>query len=392
MLTLLTINIITMLKRLLLLFTILSIISESALAINREYDDKKSFSIDSLLMNTELDLRLNYGFFIHHHQEMKVFQADFPMFELSLQKQTYGRQAWQSYFNYPTIGITAFYSNLGEIDVIGNAYALYPFISFPFNKSKVNTFGFRFGVGVGYLTEKYHPVKNYRNTSIGSHFNAAISMTFEYKRQISERFKLSAFAGLTHFSNGCSHDPNSGINIINAGLSTTYLLNKPEEYIPAPKADNRIYLNKFNPEFYLGMSFGIKRIEYNQKDDFMVYDLELYIMDRITNLSKVGIGIDIVSDATDDITLKKHYGLRDDYTFFELLKPGIGVAYELMMGDASFLFNFGYHPWGKEMRYGRWYQKLGLKVDFSEYVYAKIALNTHFGVADFIGFGVGVKL
>ncbi len=385
-------NNIAMLKRLLLLFTILFIASESVPAITREYDGKNSFSIDSLMKNTEVDLRLNYGFFVHHHQEMKAYQADFPMFELSLQKQTYGRQVWQSYFNYPTIGITAFYSNLGNINIIGNAYALYPFISFPFNKSKVNTFGLRFGVGIGYLTEKYHPTKNYNNTSIGSNINAAISLTFEYKRKISERFRLSVFAGLTHFSNGCSHEPNNGINIINAGIGTTYILNKQKGYIPGSKVDNRIYLKKFNPEFYIGMSVGVKRIVYNQKNDFMVYDLELYIMDRITNLSKIGIGLDLVSDATDGITLKQYYGLKGDYTFFELLKPGIGLAYELMMGEASFLFNFGYHPWGKDMRYGRWYQKLGFKVNVGKYVYAKIALNTHFGAADFIGFGVGVKL
>ena len=44
------------------------------------------------------------------------------------------------------------------------------------------------------------------------------------------------------------------------------------------------------------------------------------------------------------------------------------------------------------MRYGRWYQKLGLKVNFGKYIYGKIALNTHFGVADFIGFGLGARL
>ena len=85
-------NNIAMLKRLLLLFTILFIASESVPAITREYDGKNSFSIDSLMKNTEVDLRLNYGFFVNHHQEMKAYQADFPMLEPSSQKQTYGRQ------------------------------------------------------------------------------------------------------------------------------------------------------------------------------------------------------------------------------------------------------------------------------------------------------------
>lgn len=355
-------------------------------------DGKKSFSIDSLMKNTEIDLRLNYAFFVHHHFDMTGYPKHFPMFELSLQKQTYGNKDWQTYLNYPTIGITAFYSDLGNVDLIGKAYAIYPFINFPFNKSKVHTFGFRFGVGLGYITNKFDAFENYHNTSIGSHVNAAISLTFEYKYHISDRYKISAFAGLTHFSNGCSQFPNNGINIINAGLSATYLLKEQKKFIPKKEIDNKIYSRTFDPEFYIGLSYGVKRIEYNQQTDCSVYNLEVYVMDRITNMSKVGIGLDLVYDATDVITLREFYNDNRTHTFAEFLKPGIGLAYELMMGKASFIFNFGYHPWALDMRYGRWYQKLGMKLDFCKYFYGKIALNTHFGAADFIGFGLGIKL
>ena len=372
---------------------ILNLIHSEASAVENNDGTKKSFSVDSLMKNTEVDLRINYGFFIHHHFEMARYPKHFPMFELSLQKQTYGKKMWQSYFNYPTVGVTAFYSSLGNNEVIGNAYAIYPFISYPFNKSKINTFGFRFGVGVGYITEIFHPKENFHNTSIGSHVNAAISLTFEYKRQISEHLKLSAFAGLTHFSNGCSSKPNNGLNIINAGLSASYFIKDQEEYIHNQKICNCEY-RRLKPEFYLGLSYGIKRIEYGQKEDFSVYNLEIYILDRITNLSKIGIGLDLVSDATDKITLKNFYHDEDanNYTFAQLLKPGVSIAYELLMGETSFLINFGYHPWGRDMRYGRCYQKLGAKFNFGEHIYGKIALNTHFGVADFIGFGLGIRL
>lgn len=371
-------------------FFILSISHYEAFAVDAN-DGKKSSRLDSLMKNTEVDLRINYAFFVHHHFEMTGYPKHFPMFELSLQKQTYGNKLWHSYFNYPVVGVTAFYSSLGNSEIIGNAYAIYPFIDFPFNKSKVNIFSFRFGVGAGYITKKFEPLENYHNTSIGSSVNAAINLTFQYQHKLSERFKMSLFAGLTHFSNGCSSYPNSGLNIINAGISTTYLLKEQEDYIPKQKSDNRQY-RKFEPEFYIGMSYGVKRIEYNQKSDFSVYDLEFYAMDRVTNLSKVGIGLDLVSDATDKMTLRDFYGDSNEYSFAQLLKPGVGVVYELMMSEASFLINFGFHPWGRDMRYGRWYQKIGLKVNFGDYIYGKIALNTHFGVADFIGFGLGVRL
>lgn len=351
----------------------------------------KRIPTDSIVQNLEVDLRLSYGFIAHHRYEMKGYNAHFPLFEFSIQKQTYGKSAWQTYFNYPTIGVTAFYSSLGNIDIIGNAYAIYPFIYFPFNKNKTNTFEFRLGVGLGYLTEKYNHLENSHNTYIGSHFNAAASLTFEYKRQIADRYKISAFAGLTHFSNGCTNTPNHGINIPKAGIGVSYMLSEPHKFVPRQHVDNSQF-RKIRPEFYAGISFGIKRIKYQQKNDIAVCNFELYLMDRVSNLSKVGIGIDVVYDATDNIYVKEHYGADFKFTSLELLKPGISAAYELLIGDASFLFNFGYHPYGLDMRYGRWYQKIALKADFGKYLYGKIALTTHWGVADFIGFGLGIRI
>ena len=371
-----------------LTFFFLIVFSQNDVVAETKID--KSFSIDSLMRNTEIDFRTSYGFYAHHHFEMSSYSAHFPMFEFSLQQQTYGKSSWQADFNYPTVGVTAFYSNFGNIDIMGKAYAIYPFINFPFNKSKVNTFGLRFGVGLGYITEKFDHVRNYHNISIGSNFNAAINLTLEYKRLISERFRISVFAGLTHFSNGCSNYPNSGINIINAGAGLTYLINEPQKFIPK-KFNTEDYLRTVDFDYYLGMSFGIKRIEYAQKENIGVYHLDFYIMDRISNLSKVGIGLDLVYDATDNISIIDDYD-NQKFTFMEMLKPGIGLAYELMMNDVSFLFNFGYHPYGLDMSYGRWYQKIGMKVNVGEYIYGKITLNTHFGVADFIGFGIGVRL
>lgn len=377
-------------SKIVILLSLFIVTSELTVANSPHNLVENTFFKDSLIQNTEIDVRVSYGFYAHHHFEMSSYSAHFPTFELSLQKQTYGKSSWQSYFNYPTIGVTALYSGLGNIDIIGKAYAIYPFINFPFNKSKTNTFGLRFGVGLGYITEKFDLTSNYHNISIGSNFNAAINIALEYKHYFSNRFKFSVFAGLTHFSNGCSNYPNSGINIINAGAGLTYLLTDTHSYIPKSK-DNGNYLKTIDCEYYIGISAGIKRIEYNQKENIGVYHIDFYIMDRISNLSKIGLGFDLVYDATDNISIIDDYGYQQ-FTFIEMLKPGISLAYELMIGDASFLFNFGYHPYGLDMSFGRWYQKIAMKVDLGNYIYGKITLNTHFGVADFIGFGIGVRL
>lgn len=368
------------------------IIHKDALCINKSKDiNTSTHTIDTLMQNIELDLRLNYGFLIQHHYETSAFNAHFPMFELSLQKQTYGGSEWHSYYNYPTIGLTAFYTDFGSVDIYGKAFALYPFINFPFNKSKENTIGLRFGVGLGYLTKKFDTYRNFNNTTIGSNFNAAINLSLEYKRLVSERFKMAFFISLTHFSNGCSHQPNAGINAASAGISGAYLFNEESHYIH-PASNIKTSYKKIKPEFYIGMSYGMKRIYYMQNDNFSVYNLELYAMDRVSKLSKFGIGFDIVYDLTDKLETEELYQKYTELTFYEKLKPGISIAYELLISDVSFIFNFGYHLYGIEMSYGRWYQKIGMKINFGSHLYGKITLNTHFGVADYVGFGLGIKL
>ena len=76
----------------------------------------------------------------------------------------------------------------------------------------------------------------------------------------------------------------------------------------------------------------------------------------------------------------------------DILKPGIGIAYELLMGDFSFLVSIGFQTYKYNNNDKLCYQKLGAKLNLGKYLYGKIALNTHFGTADFIGFGLGVRL
>lgn len=379
-------NIVQTNKKVLILSLLSILICSTQVSVAQE-DSKKS-------NNFQIELRTNYGFFIHHHLEMTRFPARFPSFELSFQQATYGKKDWQAYFNYPIIGITAYYSSLGNTDVIGQAVALYPFINFPFNKSKINTVSFRFGVGLGYLTKKYDRHENFQNTSIGSHFNAAISLSLEYRRRIAKRYDIAAFIGLTHFSNGSSRCPNNGINMAQCGLSAACLINEPQEYIPKRLSDNKQY-KKWNLKtmsYYFGFSYSFKDIDecigYNKT--FSVYNLYVNIFKQISRLNKIGVGLDLAYDTSDKTAL-----LYDGISYsndFQLIKTGINIAYELMMDNTSFIINMGYHITGKEMDGGKIYQKLSLKQNISKHLFACIGLTTHFARADYIGFGLGFKI
>jgi len=343
--------------------------------------------------NIQVELRTSYGFILCHHTEMNYFRAHFPAFELSVQQATFGRKYWQSRLNYPAIGFTLFYSELGGMPEIGRAFALYPHISFNFLKSKKNQLNLKLGVGVSYVTEKYEAKTNPKNTFVGSNFNAALAASFEYNRMITNRLSLSLFAGLTHFSNGATRAPNNGLNIAHGGISAKYFISEPQAKIPKQHTDNQRFKkwSKENLSLYTAITYSKKDI-----DEFMgygmswsVYHFQINALKRCGEISKLGLGFDLVYDQT-DIDVLKHQGI--DCEPVEILKPGINAAYELIMGSTSFIFNFGFHISGKEMGEGRLYQKIGIMQSIGNRFFATAVLNLHFGWADYIGFGLGYRI
>ena len=372
-------------------------IDNEAFATNRKEGGNKSFTIDSLMKNMEIDFRLNYGFYMHHHYEMEGYRAHFPMFELSLQKQTYGKAYWQSCFNYPAVGVTAFYSGMGNIDVMGKAFAIYPYIYFPLIKNTDTNFGIRFGLGLGYLTEKYDHIENPYNICIGSNLNAAASVTFDIAHRFTDRFKMSIFGGLTHFSNGCTAEPNKGTNVLKGGISAAYMINEPVDYIKPHQLNEKKsieYLKEFRPELYVSMSYGSKRIDYLQEDYRSVYHLEIYVMEQLTRLGKIGAGLDLIYNETDILRNMNSNNGINTWTTAQIMNPGIHATYELLMGKTSFMFVLGKHL-GKEeyMHTERNYQRLAFKHNFTEHFFGKVTLTIHqWHIADFLGWGVGFKL
>lgn len=342
--------------------------------------------------NIQIELRASYAFMICHHSEMNKFRSHFPVFEVSVQQTTFGAKKWHQLLNYPAIGATLFYTNVGGFKEIGNLFGIYPYMSFNFLKSQKNMLNARLGVGIGYATNKWDAKTNPQNTFLGSHVNALFSINLEYSRVLSERWQLSFYTGMEHMSNGGARCPNNGINLWQAGLNARYFIKEPKKRLPPQTIDNEQYnsWNKKNISYYFAFLYSIKDIDeymgYGRR--WSVYNLQFYAMKRVTQMSKFGVGLDLVYDETDIEILK----IKEiPFAPIQILKPGINVAYELVLETTSFMFNVGYHVGGKELCEGRVYQKLNLKQSISKHIYLTFGLTTHYGWADYIGFGIGFK-
>ena len=336
--------------------------------------------------NLQIEFRASYGFTLCHHPEMKYFQAHYPIYELSLQQATFGRKSWQSKCNYPFVGITLLYSDLGGFKEVGSVYALYPYMAFNCLKSQKNQLNFKLGIGLGILTNHYDPITNPKNTFIGSTANAAINLTCEYNRFITKRLSLSAFMSFSHFSNGARRAPNKGINIAHTGIAAKYFINEPHDYIPKLHSD---FQKKIS--LYAAITYSIKELnEYIGYDKrFPVYILHINGLKSISEIIKLGVGLDVIYDKSDLEVLKfKDIPAKP----IDIVKPGINIAYEMCFGSTSFMINIGYHLAGKAVGDEPLYQKIQAMQNITKHLYATCGLISHFGRADNFCFGLGYRI
>lgn len=345
--------------------------------------------------NLVLGGNVYFGFIANHHVGMEIYNSHFPSLEISLIKATYGKKFWEQLYGYPWIGLTYWYSNLGTSPYLGSVHALLPHINFELYSTRKVNFGLRIAAGLGYLTKTFDRITNYKHLAIGTHLNFAGNIMFDIRYKANPRLYLTGGISLTHFSNGSFKLPNYGINIPAIHAGAAYQLNKPNRYIerrlydPTKPFDFDMH-HVFEIDF-IGI-IGYKNLDAIFGKKFLVYSLYGNIRKQISYKSHLGVGWDISYDGSDYKMLEKKQIIIDNK--FSLIKTGVSASYGLAMGRLSFDFNYGFYIYLNDVDKadGAFYHKVGLKYDITEKLFANILLKTHWGKADYIGWGIGYRI
>jgi hypothetical protein len=344
--------------------------------------------------NMMVEAKAGYGFLIPHRLEMEIYSKHFPSFEISISKETYGGSRWEYMYDYPVIGVAYWYSALGSTPYLGSAHAIFPYINFPLSPNGPTRLYFRPGVGLGYLTKRFHRLDNYKNTAIGSHLNAAVSISLEIRSKIVDRLYFSGSLSLTHFSNGSIKTPNYGINIpsVNAGLA--YKLSKDNPYMRS-KLMPELYPYEFDGKKFFQLQFGAgmgyKNMEAEIGGKYLVYSLYTNILKQVSYKSRIGIGFDLSYDGTDRQIIEKGRGEELD-SFWPVVKSGGNIAWEIMIDKVSLMFNIGGYFSGAYQGEGGIYEKLAIRYYLNPGLYASLTLKAHYARADYITLGMGYNL
>lgn len=352
----------------------------------------QSFKHKKFRSNIQIEPRLYYGFIINHHTELEPFNAHIPAFEVSIIKDTYGRKYWERIHNYPYLGISFFYSTLADHPAVGQAMAIYPFITFPIIKDKNDFLGFRLGLGLSYLTKTFDPLENYKNIAIGSHMNVAVNLMVEYRRQLNEMTSLSAGVSLIHFSNGSTASPNYGLNLPMVSLALSKRISKPNDQIAMRRAsippfsykDNKIYI------FNIMGAYASKNMGNVFGESYDVYLASANALKYFNEISALGFTFDFSWDGSHQAMLERR-GIIDP-SFITVMRPGIAPTYEMSISKIILNFGVGFYWGGKEKSDGDIYEQLSLKYLFYKNIFAGVTLRAHGARAAFVSWGLGYRL
>lgn len=342
--------------------------------------------------NLLLEGRVNYGFMVNHHLEMRIFNAHFPSFEINLGKETYGLQRWQSMYDYPIIGVSYWYSQMGNSHLVGSANAVFPYINYPVVRNKKQELNFRLGLGLAYLTKRFDRLENYKYIAIGSHVNAAVNLMAEYRWRFNPRMHAAVGVALMHFSNGSTKTPNYGMNTPSLNLAFAYRLSKENPSL-SRKLKPLLYTFEFpepkSIDLSLGTTVALKDMgsEYNRT--FMIYNFYATVMNQFSFKSSAGIGVDVTYDESDYYFAKLNNVPYEQKS--ELLRFGLGPAYQLHMSKLSYNFGLGFYLKGK-LAPTTSYFKFGVQYQVTPGLFANIMLRTNFARADYLGIGLGYKI
>ncbi len=159
--------------------------------------------------------------------------------EIAIEFPSWDEYPWQQYLNKPTLGVGFVGLNLGNSKILGQSFALYPYLLIDIVNTKHFELKWKIGAGLSFFNKTYNRVyKKYNpdtdslwsyygptcNNLIGSIVNVYLTTGAHLNFPIKDGWAAHADFGYMHMSNGSVLQPNGGINILYASVGATYKL------------------------------------------------------------------------------------------------------------------------------------------------------------------------
>jgi len=357
--------------------------------------------------------------------------------EIAFEFQPTGKYQWEQFWNFPTIGIGFVGLDLGNPKILGQAFAVYPYLLVPAVERRYFKLNYKIGIGTSFITKTWKRCDTQNgvnaataNSAIGSIMNIYLNTGFNFEFPINDQFSITADLGYSHMSNGSVITPNTGLNILYGQIGAKYSFEKCRE---CRFVKNPAYELPYDFMINVGMSGGVRQLHHLDKKSFFVGDLHVGMTASIGNWYALGGGFDLFFDGAfnkrDFIVTSKsftRYYLPEN-RFENKIRFGISINNEFIIGRLTGIFDWGIYlynplknfepgdeifikdkdgnitimpPFKKGVFYkynidkqdGWNYFRIGLRYRVWDNLFVSVNLKTHLQKAEMITFGVGYYL
>ncbi|MCQ2960537.1 MAG: acyloxyacyl hydrolase [Bacteroidales bacterium] len=205
---------------------------------------------------------------------------------------------YDSYLHYwykkPQIGFSGLIGLLGQKEILGNVYALYPTWNYSLFNNKSIGLNIKLGSGFAWFSTPYNKYDNPQNTLIGSHITNVTELGLGLWFQFLPQWKIETGTSFIHFSNGHTHIPNIGLNDFTAKIGVIYSPGSLQGIALKEKE-----LPKTDTTWKKSISVSLGRHELAYSTDptdgpsYNIYKIYAGMAKRLTNINEIQLGASV---------------------------------------------------------------------------------------------------
>lgn len=361
--------------------------------------------------------------------------------EIAFELKPTGKHQWEQFWNFPTLGMGLVGLDFGNQKMLGQAFAVYPYLLVPVVDRRFFQLNYKVGAGLSFFTKYYGNTPHREgtldgingesygaNAIIGSLVNIYLNTGFNFEFPINDQFSVTADLGYSHMSNGSIITPNKGFNILYGQIGAKYNFKNCPECRRLVK--NPAYGLPYDFIANIGMAGGLRQLYYKDKKMFFVGDFHIGMTAPITNWYGIGGGLDLFFDcAFNKRDILDNSFRSKSFTRYYLpenkasnkTRFGISLNNEFILGKITAILDLGIYlynplknfepggevvkrpdnkPFNKGIFYkyniddedGWNYFRLGLRYRVWDNLFVSVNLKTHLQKAEMVTFGIGYYL
>lgn len=301
---------------------------------------------------------------------------------------------------YQGIGIG--YYDFGSKKELGNPIAIYLYQGARIARITPRlSLNYEWNFGLSFGWKPYDQYTNPNNIVIGSKANAYINAGVQFNWMLTRQVDLIAGVSATHFSNGNTKFPNTGLNTTGLKVGVVYNFNRPEEALMQPQpATTSIpaFQRHVSYDLTLFGSWRRKGIisadgQVASPDAYTVLGFNFAPMYNIGYKFRAGVSLDGVYDASANIYTIPGEG--DEYhtpSLDEQLALGVSGRAEYVMPYFTVGVGIGANILHGGSDHKGIYQVLALKVELTRSSYLHIGYNLkNFRNPNYLMLGIGLR-